>query len=189
MKRRKGKKSWKFSTLLSLFLAVAMLAGSLPLTGFEVKAAADDNTAKQSETTEKAANSGFNHPGLLHSQEDLTRVWQNVENNVSPNKETWDALWWDTFSNPSWWPRPLEGVTRGGGRDSINQLRIDIRRAYQNALIWKLSGDEAHGEAACRIINAWSSTMKWLGGNADRFLAAGLQGYELANIGADAGSS
>ena len=183
MKRRKGKKSWKFSTLLSLFLAVAMLAGSLPLTGFEVKAAADDNTAKQSETTEKAANSGFNHPGLLHSQEDLTRVWQNVENNVSPNKETWDALWWDTFSNPSWWPRPLEGVTRGGGRDSINQLRIDIRRAYQNALIWKLSGDEAHGEAACRIINAWSSTMKWLGGNADRFLAAGLQGYELANIG------
>ncbi len=183
MKRRKGKKSWKFSTLLSLFLAVAMLVGSLPLTGFEVKAAADDNTAKQSETTEKAANSGFNHPGLLHSQEDLTRVWQNVENNVSPNKETWDALWWDTFSNPSWWPRPLEGVTRGGGRDSINQLRIDIRRAYQNALIWKLSGDEAHGEAACRIINAWSSTMKWLGGNADRFLAAGLQGYELANIG------
>ena len=183
MKRRKGKKSWKFSTLLSLFLAVAMLVGSLPLTGFKVKAAADDNTAKQSETTEKAANSGFNHPGLLHSQEDLTRVWQNVENNVSPNKETWDALWWDTFSNPSWWPRPLEGVTRGGGRDSINQLRIDIRRAYQNALIWKLSGDEAHGEAACRIINAWSSTMKWLGGNADRFLAAGLQGYELANIG------
>ena len=74
MKRRKGKKSWKFSTLLSLFLAVAMLAGSLPLTGFEVKAAADDNTAKQSETTEKAANSGFNHPGLLRSEEHTSEL-------------------------------------------------------------------------------------------------------------------
>ncbi len=183
MKQRKGTKKRKLSAIWSLFLAVTILLGSLPLAGFEVNAAKNDNISKQSKTKEKAASSGFKHPGLLHSQEDLTRVWENVENNVSPNKETWDALWWDTYSNPGWWPRPLEGVTRGGGRDSINQLRIDVRRAYQNALIWKLSGDEAHGEAACRIINAWSSTMKWLGGNADRFLAAGLQGYELANIG------
>ena len=175
-----------------------MLLANLPLSGLTVQAseeaaeieeaemqaaeiASNDSVGKAQDTI--SSGSRFKHPGLLYTQEGFDKMWENVQNEVSPNKETWDALWWDTFSNPSWWPRPLEGVTRGGGRDSINQLRIDVKRAHQNALIWKISGDEAHGQAACRIINAWSSTMKWLGGNADRFLAAGLQGYELANIG------
>lgn len=189
--KRKQKNNTIGSVLLPLLLALAVLAGSLPLSGLEVQAAGngteaqaedepENGTAKASAST--ASGSRFKHPGLLHTREGFAKMKENVDNNVSPNKETWDALWWDTYSNPGWQPRPLEGVTRGG-RDSINQLRIDVRRAYQNALIWKISGDEAHGEAACRIINAWSANMKWLGGNADRFLAAGLQGYELANIG------
>ena len=126
--------------------------------------------------------SPFQHPGLLHTEEGFAKIKENIDNHVSPNKETWDQLYGNTYSNPNWNPRPLEYVTRGG-RDSINQLRIDVRRAYQNALVWKISGSAEHGAAACRIINAWSSVMKGLGGNADRFLAAGLQGYELANIG------
>lgn len=175
----------KKTAVCALFLAAAVFLGSLPVMGFTVKAETGKKgkAVQGAEIIEQASEGHFKHPGLLHSQEALDQAWENVQNTVSPNKETWDALWWDTFSNPNWNPRPLEGVTRGGGRDSINQLRIDIRRAYQNALIWKLSGSAEHGEAACRIINAWSSTMKWLGGNADRFLASGLQGYELANIG------
>ena len=185
--KRKQRKKWKHSVWMSLILAVTVLAGSLPLSGLNVQAA-DGDVQNKIEVSDDAiqaraaAASSFKHPGLLHTQEGFEKMKENVDNNVSPNKETWDALWWDTYSNPGWQPRPLEGVTRGG-RDNINQLRIDVRRAYQNALIWKISGDEAHGEAACRIINAWSANMKWLGGNADRFLAAGLQGYELANIG------
>lgn len=194
-KRRRNNK--KGSAWLSLLLAVTMLLANLPLSGLTVQAAeeaaeieaaemqaadiaSNDSVGKARDTI--SSGSRFKHPGLLYTQEGFDKMWDNVQNEVSPNKETWDALWWDTFSNPNWWPRPLEGVTRGG-KDNINQLRIDVKRAHQNALIWKISGDEAHGEAACRIINAWSSTMKWLGGNADRFLAAGLQGYELANIG------
>ena len=194
-KRRRNNK--KGSACLSLLLSVTMLLANLPLSGLTVQAAeeaaeieaaemqaadiaSNDSVGKAQDTI--SSGSRFKHPGLLYTQEGFDKMWDNVQNEVSPNKETWDALWWDTFSNPNWWPRPLEGVTRGG-KDNINQLRIDVKRAHQNALIWKISGDEAHGEAACRIINAWSSTMKWLGGNADRFLAAGLQGYELANIG------
>lgn len=190
-RKRRHKNNRIISACLSLLLAIAILIGSLPLSGFEVQAAQNESgTGKAKEVQENGgakasttSGSRFQHPGLLYTQEGFDKMWENVQNNVSPNKETWDALWWDSFSNPGWWPRPLEGVTRGGTGDSINQLRIDIKRAHQNALIWKVSGDEAHGEAACRIINAWSANMKWLGGNADRFLAAGLQGYELANIG------
>ena len=161
--------------LLALILSVAMAAGCFPLASFASEA---ENTAQ----SKAFQDSPFQHPGLLHTKAAFEKIKENVDNGVSPNKETWDQLYWNTYSNPNWNPRPLEYVTRGG-RDSINQLRIDIRRAYQNALVWKISGSADHGAAACRIINAWSSVMKGLGGNADRFLAAGLQGYELANIG------
>ncbi len=164
----------KAASLLAVCLAAAMAMSCLPLTALGAEGVVEEPQASK--------DSPFQHPGLLHTAEGFAKMKENVDNNVSPNKETWDRLWQNTYSNPGWNPRPLEYVTRGG-RDSINQLRIDVRRAYQNALIWKISGSADHGEAACRIVNAWSSTMKGLGGNADRFLAAGLQGYELANIG------
>jgi hypothetical protein len=39
----------------------------------------------------------------------------------------------------------------------------------------------AHAEAAVGILNAWSSTMKTLAGDADRFIAAGIYGYQWCN--------
>ena len=118
----------------------------------------------------------FQHPGLLHTEESFAKMRENVENGVQPNLDTWNLLNSDGFSDPNWQGRPLERVDRGGDLKNVAQFYIDIERAYQNALIWKIGGDEAHGEAACRILNGWSHTMKSLTGNADRFLAAGIHG-------------
>ncbi len=123
----------------------------------------------------------FKHPGLLHTEESFAKMRENVENGVQPNLDTWNLLNSDGFSDPNWQGRPLERVDRGGDLKNVAQFYIDIERAYQNALIWKIGGDEAHGEAACRILNGWSHTMKSLTGNADRFLAAGIHGYTLSN--------
>jgi hypothetical protein len=57
----------------------------------------------------------------------------------------------------------------------------DIAAAYQNALRWRISGDTAHGDAAVRILNAWSGTLRTVTGNSDRFLASGIYGYQWAN--------
>ena len=38
-----------------------------------------------------------------------------------------------------------------------------------------------YGEAATNVLNAWSSTMKNITGSSDRWLLAGIQGYQLAN--------
>lgn len=178
MKIRKKKEA-----VCALFLAAAVFLGSLPLTGFTVKAEEGQKEAQGEENVTQTSPSRFQHPGLLHSQEALDRAWENVQNNVSPNKETWDALWWDTFSNPNYNAWPMEEVTRGIPGANIGKFCGDLKRAYQNALIWKLSGDEAHGAAACRIVNAYSATLKRVGGSQDRFLVSGLQGYQLANIG------
>jgi hypothetical protein len=44
-----------------------------------------------------------------------------------------------------------------------------------------VTGDTAYAERAVLFLNAWGSTLKTVTGNADRFLAAGIYGYQFAN--------
>ncbi len=60
-------------------------------------------------------------------------------------------------------------------------MYIDIARAYQLALRWKVSQDTRYADLAVVFLNEWSSTLTTLTGNADRFLAAGIYGYQFAN--------
>lgn len=78
---------------------------------------------------------------------------------------------------------PQETIIRGGTGENYGILYNDIHAAYQNALRWKTSGDSTHGDAARDILNAWSGRLKTIGGTTDRFLAAGLYGYQFANVG------
>ena len=84
----------KRRTIWSLLLAAAIFIGSLPLTQITVKAAAGQGApaARSGAAEKKASGSRFQHPGLMHSQESLDPAGENVQNNVSPNKETWDEL-------------------------------------------------------------------------------------------------
>jgi hypothetical protein len=133
------------------------------------------------ETRGEAVPGTGGHPGLLHTDDDFERMAAKVEAGESPWIDGWNRLTANGRSSADWSPRPLETVIRGGEGDNVAQMFIDVHAAYQNGLRWKVSGDEAHAEAAVRILNAWSGTMKVLNGNADRFLAAGLQGYQFAN--------
>lgn len=61
-------------------------------------------------------------------------------------------------------------------------FRIDMPPAYQTALVWKISGDEKYAEAACRILNRDGLRDEGIGRECRPFLAAGIYGYELANV-------
>jgi hypothetical protein len=67
------------------------------------------------------------------------------------------------------------------GEAEAGILYNDIAAAYQNALPYQISGSTAHGDCARNILNAWSSTLTEITGNADRYLAAGIYGWEFAN--------
>jgi hypothetical protein len=60
-------------------------------------------------------------------------------------------------------------------------MYIDIDRTYQLALRWKVTGDTAYADLAVVFLNAWSSTLTTLDGDADRFLSAGIYGFQWAN--------
>jgi len=141
----------------------------------------EEVTTEEVTTEDAITEDVFVHPGILHTQESFEYMKYAVENKISPNYDTYQVLKINGLSNASWNPRAVETVIRGGNGDNVSKLYIDVARAYQCALIWKIEGSKPHGEAACRILNAWSSTLKSIGGNADRYLASGLFGYQLAN--------
>ncbi len=123
----------------------------------------------------------FTHPGLLHTEADFARIKAAISSGQQPIYSGWEKLLESPFSSPDWSPRAVETVIRGADGDNVSLLYNDVARAYQCALRWKISGDAACGETAKNILNAWSSTLKTVTGSADRYLASGLFGYQLAN--------
>jgi hypothetical protein len=107
---------------------------------------------------------------------------EKVAAGESPWAEGWERLTANPHSQVGWAARPQEVVTRGGGSgENYTLLYNDMHAAYQNGLRWKVSGEEAHRDTAVEILNAWSASLTEITGNADRFLAAGIYGYQAAN--------
>lgn len=123
----------------------------------------------------------FVHPGILHTQADFDRMQQMVNAGTQPYLDGYNQLVGSPLSSSNWTPRATATINRGGTDDNVALLYIDIARAYQNALLWKITGNTANGNTARDILNAWSSTLTTIGGTADRYLASGLYGYQMAN--------
>ncbi|MEV7423395.1 alginate lyase family protein [Streptomyces sp. NPDC091212] len=130
--------------------------------------------------TAHAAPSAAGHPGMLHTQADFDRMAAAVNAGTQPWKAGWDVLIGNSHSLPTWTANPQSVIYRGGGSENYGILYNDVAAAYQNALRWKIQGLTAHGDAARDILNAWSGKLTAIDGSADRFLAAGIYGYEFA---------
>ncbi|MCL8017273.1 RICIN domain-containing protein [Streptomyces sp. AS02] len=103
---------------------------------------------------------------------------------MQPWQGSWAKLLANSHAQPSWTPNPLATVYRGTEYpENYGTLYNDIAAAYQNALHWKISGDTACAATAANICNAWADTLTTIDGSADRFLAAGIYGYQFANVG------
>lgn len=122
------------------------------------------------------------HPGLLHTDADFARMRTKIAEGAMPWTLGWDVL---THSGHSWLgmlPNPQAVVIRGGDGSNFGTMIKDMQRAYQLALRWKVSQDDAYADNAVLFLDAWSGKMVELTGNADRFLAAGIYGYQWANV-------
>lgn len=124
---------------------------------------------------------GFIHPGVLHKASDLARMRQKVAEKAEPWYTAWNNLRNSPEAQLGWNPRAVEVVIRGGAGDNIGLMYRDVAAAYAHALIYNITGSTAHGDKAAQILNAWASINKSVSGNADRYLAAGLNGYQFAN--------
>jgi len=159
--------------------AVGMAVFGLAGCGSSANGAGESTGATQAKSATASARV-FAHPGLLHTEADFTRMRDKVAAQAQPWLAGWNALTANGRSQLGATPRPLATVYRGTTNNTA-QLYIDIDRTYQLALRWKVSGDTRFADLAVVFLNAWSSTLTSIQGNADRYLAAGIYGYQFAN--------
>jgi hypothetical protein len=124
----------------------------------------------------------FVHPGLLHSRADLEAVRRRVAEGQEPWKSGFAVLAAHPQSQANWRVRgPFRVVVREPRNDKHNtEMVLDGNAAYQNALMWCLTGNEAHARKAVEILNDWGHTLEEIQGK-DVQLAAGLNGFKFVN--------
>ncbi|MFI1396085.1 alginate lyase family protein [Streptomyces sp. NPDC020681] len=160
-------------------LAAAGVGGAVAVTMSDGDAGAAPN--REASSTPPQQPEAFVHPGLLHAYGELNRARVRVRAGSKPWAAGWDRLTANRHAQSTWKPGALKTVVRGGAGQNYPRLYNDIHAAYQNALRWKIAGSTPQGDAARDLLNAWSGTLETVTGNADRFLAAGIYGYQFAN--------
>jgi hypothetical protein len=130
-----------------------------------------------------ARSNSFVHPGLLLRKADLERLRAQVAAGESPYLEGWKRLQMEARASLQYQPTPFAVVTRTTGAEGPGnkELRDDANAAFFQAVEWAVTGNEAYALKATQILDAWSGTLTSIEGDADRFLAAGLYGYQFAN--------
>lgn len=127
------------------------------------------------------SNRGFRHPGGLHTNADFERIKAQLAAGNEKVTKAYNILKNAEFAQPTCATWPVENIIRGGGsgQNYINAAR-GATIAYQNALRWKIEGNEACAKHAVDVLMAWANTCKGIGGDSNFALAGGLYGYEFA---------
>ena len=114
---------------------------------------------------------GFNHPGLFHSQSDLDRMREAVKTKNEPIFSGFKVLQASYHSSANY---KMQGPFEEWGRAPnirAGEARNDAKAAYENALMWAITGNKPHAKKAIQIVNAWSEKLKKVSG-IDGVLAA-----------------
>ncbi|KAL2835461.1 chondroitin AC/alginate lyase [Aspergillus pseudoustus] len=122
--------------------------------------------------------SAWTHPGLLVTDLDIARI----QAKLSAEKEPWVSAWAYfeslSFSSSSYTAGAVSDIDRNTNGEV---LWHDAAAAFNLALRWRVTQEDEYAEAAAAILAAWGETLTTFSGGDDRYLSAGLQGYELAN--------
>ncbi|MGJ8653120.1 MAG: alginate lyase family protein [Opitutaceae bacterium] len=126
----------------------------------------------------RASTEGFIHPGILHREEDLLRMRQQVAAGVEPWASGFEALRDHSQSSSDYEVRG--GFEETGRKPSVrsSEHESDANAAYQNAMMWAITGEKAHAKKAIEIINAWSGELEKISGR-DAILSAGISGVKF----------
>ena len=121
----------------------------------------------------------FVHPGILHTAADLERMRKQVAAGAQPYLDGFKVLQNHRQSSSNY--KVKGGFAETGRKPSVKKAEheSDANAAYQNAMMWAITGEQAHADKAIEIINAWSYKLKVISGR-DAILAAGISGLKFA---------
>lgn len=118
---------------------------------------------------------GFTHPGILHSRAELNTMRDMVWAGYQP--------WASGFSVLRAAPQasrdyvmlgPYKRVEHGIGQ---YEFRRDASAAYDQTIMWYITGDSAYANNAIKILNAWASTLSYFESD---HITGGMAGQKFA---------
>ncbi|NUS79213.1 MAG: Ig family protein, partial [Streptomyces sp.] len=138
-------------------------------------------TAARAQDTDLTSRA-FTHPGLLHSAADLARMKAAVAAQETPIHDGYLVFSAHARSKSTYTIQNTGQITSWGRGPTnfMNQAVADSAAAYQNALMWAVTGNRANADKARDILNAWSASLTMVTG-ADGPLGAGLQAFKFVN--------
>ena len=101
------------------------------------------------------------HVGGLHTAADFTRIKAKLAANAEPWVSGYKKLTDNAHAQTSYTANPVAKLIRGGGSaeepepDNYSRAMNDVAAAYQLALRWKITGDNAYAAAAVQILNPY----------------------------------
>ncbi|MCL1919517.1 MAG: alginate lyase family protein [Kiritimatiellaeota bacterium] len=124
---------------------------------------------------------GFAHPGVLHTREGMDRMRRSVAGKAEPAYGSYRLLAGHKCSQSDYvMEGPFAAISRDGEfRHTKGKMEADFSAAYQNALMWILSGDEAHAQRSLAILAAYADTLREIPDTNDAPLLAGLEGFKI----------
>ncbi len=123
----------------------------------------------------------FVHPGIDQTAQDLSLMKKMVLEGKQPYKAAFEKL--RSNVDTSFVVRAHTHVLRGPyGRPNIggDDLRNAANLAYDNALVWYVTGEKKYANKAIEILNAWSPTL-WDFDYNDAKLLAAWTGHLMCN--------
>lgn len=130
------------------------------------------------------AQGAFVHPGLLHSQNDFDQIKKRLAEHDAQTLQAFEVLKNSWVANKA--VNDIWGVTeyikRGiaGDENYMNAYR-NAAKAYQCALLWKITGEAQWAERAVYVLNQYVAITKGIGGNTNQSLVPGFIGYQFLN--------
>jgi hypothetical protein len=122
----------------------------------------------------------FVHPGLLHSRADFERMKDGVARKREPIFAGYQVFRAHAQSQAAYRMQgPFEEIGRNPNVH-FREFDLDANAAYQNAVMWAISGEPAYAEKAREIVDGWVATLQRVGG-ADAVLLGSLGPFKLVN--------
>ena len=127
----------------------------------------------------------FVHPGGLATQDDVDRIQYLLNTERDPTiVAAFAKLQANSHAQYTYNPNPTTEIIRGGGvGENYSVAMNNVAAAFQNALMWRITGDVRYGDCAVRILNSWARVCTNIGGDTNASLASGIYGYEFAQAG------
>lgn len=128
----------------------------------------------------KSRPSTFVHPGMWHTHSDLERIRVNSLAGKEPWASSFKAFRLDKHSQSNYTMQGPKSIISRGAISNYSSFADDVRAAWQNALMWYITKDNAHWIRSTTILDAWGSNLTNIIGT-DRSLLIGLDGDMFVN--------